>query len=183
MRLSASLKVLDFDRDEIDVAIRFGQSPTDGLFVKPLGSDWATPMVAPSLARKIRSPLDLKELVLLVDEVTERVDSAIGWNAWFAAAGIEKPQNPVASFNTPDLAVGAAIAGVGALMGRASLTESALRDGRLVMPFKTTLVSNSSYRVVCQSGNETRPHIGAFIEWIESEFRHIQTLETDRDFV
>lgn len=183
LRLSASLNVLDFDRDEIDVAIRFGQSATDGLFVKPLGRDWATPMVAPSLARKIRSPDDLKDTLLLVDEVTERVDSAIGWRSWFAAAGIEKPELPVASFNTPDLAVGAAIAGVGALMGRVSLTESALRDGRLVMPFKTTLVSNSSYRIVCQAGTETRPQISAFIEWIDAEFQHIQSLETDRDFV
>ncbi len=183
LRLSASLKVLDFDRDEIDVAIRFGQSSTDGLYVQPLGADWATPMVSPALAERIRTPDDLKNLVLLVDEVTERVDRAIGWEAWYAAAGLEKPEQAVASFNTPDLAVGAAIAGVGALMGRVSLTESALRDGRLVMPFETTLSSESSYRIVCPEGTETRPHISAFLDWIDQEFQQIRTLETDRKFV
>lgn len=183
LRLSASLKVLDFDRDEIDVAIRFGQSSTEGLYVQSLGADWATPMVSPALAERIRTPDDLKDVVLLVDEVTERVDRAIGWEAWYAAAGLEKPAQAVASFNTPDLAVGAAIAGVGALMGRVSLTDSALRDGRLVMPFETTLSSQSSYRIVCPEGTETRPHIRAFLDWIDQEFQQIQMLESDRRFV
>ena len=77
LRLSASLKILDFDRDEVDIAIRFGQGKTDGLFVKPLGTDWATPMVSPALAAKLKAPSDLRHLILLVDEVTERIDTAL----------------------------------------------------------------------------------------------------------
>lgn len=183
LRLSASLKVLDFDRDEVDVAIRFGQSSTDGFYAKPLGADWATPMVSPALAETLKTPEDLKSLTLLVDEVTERVDRAIGWTSWYEAVGLDQPDQPVTSFNTPDLAVGAAIAGAGALMGRVSLTEGALRDGRLVMPFETTLRSDNSYRLVCPAGTETRPHIKAFLEWIEDEFQQIIPLESDRKFV
>ena len=68
-------------------------------------------------------------------------------------------------------------------MGRASLAEGALRDGRLVMPFETTLWSTNSYRIVCPEGTETRPHVSAFIDWIETEFEGIKTLEASRRFV
>ncbi len=183
LRLSASLKVLDFDRDEIDVAIRFGRSSAEGHFVRSLGEDWASPMVAPALADRLKTPEELLDLVLLVDEVTERVDSAIGWTAWYEASGLGAPDQPVASFNTPDLAVSAAIAGAGALMGRVSLTEGALRDGRLVMPFDLTLRSENNYRIVCPQGTETRPHVRAFVDWAEKEFLQIKRLEGDRRFL
>ena len=183
LRLSASLKVLDFDRDEIDVAIRFGRSSLEGYFAQPLGADWATPMVTPALAEKLRSPEDLCDMVLLVDEVTELVDDAMSWKNWFAAAGLGAPGQPVASFNTPDLAVGAAIAGAGVLMGRISLTEGALRDGRLVMPFDLTLNAWNSYRVVCPESTANLPHIRAFAEWCKAEYAQSQAFSAGRRFV
>ena len=183
LRLSASLKVLDFDRDEVDVAIRFGTGPDPSMFSRSLGPEWATPMVAPSLAERLRSPADLRDMVLLVDEVTERVDPAMGWQAWYRAAGLSKPDQAVTSFNTPDLAVGAAIAGAGVLMGRVSLTEAALKDGRLVMPFDLTVAAKNSYRIVCPETTSGLPHVEAFIQWISAEYRDMQTLAAGRRIV
>lgn len=183
LRLSGSLKVLDFDRDEIDVAIRFGQGDSEGVYSQSLGLEWATPMATPALAEKLRTPEDLKNMVLLVDEVTERIDSAIGWKSWFEAAGLGAPDQQIASFNTPDLAVGAAMAGAGVLMGRVSLTEAALRDGRLVMPFDLTLTATNTYRIVCPEASATLPHIAAFIEWIRAEYDAMRSLQTGRRFV
>lgn len=183
LRLSASLKVLDFDRDEVDVAIRYAQTADEGLFSQSLGLEWATPMVAPALAERLQVPEDLKKLVLLVDEVTERVDPGMGWKCWYKMAGLGVPDQPIASFNTPDLAVGAAIAGAGVLMGRVSLTEAALRDGRLVMPFDMTVTADSAYRVVCPKSAATTPHVHAFVDWITTEYAKIRRLEADRRFV
>lgn len=182
LRLSGSLKVLDFDRDEIDVAIRFGVGEITGLFSKRLGLEWATPMVTPALAERLKTPEDLKNMVLLIDEVTERIDPVMGWKSWFDASGLGAPNQPIASFNTPDLAVGAAIAGAGALMGRVSLTEAALRDGRLVMPFDLTLTATKAYRVVCPMTSANQPHIDAFIQWISAEYDAMRSLETGRIF-
>ncbi len=183
LRLSASLKVLDFDRDEIDVAIRFGRSAIKGHYVQELGPDWATPMVAASLADRLRSPEDLRELVLLVDETTERVDKSLKWRNWYASSGLAPPKQALASFNTPDLAVGAAIAGVGVLLGRVSLTEAALRDGRLVMPFDLTLEAENVYRVVCPEGSQHKPNIAAFLEWLGGEFSQMRELDAGRRIV
>ena len=183
LRLSASLKILDFDRDEVDVAIRYGRSSTEGLFTQSLGVEWATPMVSPALADRLKSPEDLRDMVLLVDEVTEDVDAALSWKNWFAAAGLGVPDQQVASFNTPDLAVGAAIAGAGAIMGRVSLTEAALSDGRLVAPFDLTLNAENSYRIVCPPASATLPHVHAFIEWCRKEFAKTRAYSADRRFV
>ena len=59
MRFSASLRIMDFDRDDIDVAIRFGMGVDTGLFSVPLIQEWVTPLVAPSLAPDLKSPEDL----------------------------------------------------------------------------------------------------------------------------
>lgn len=183
LRLSGSLKMLDFDRDEIDVAIRYGPDDTDDLHSESLGIEWATPMVAPALAESLQTPEDLKDAVLLVDETTERIDPAIGWNSWFNAAGIDRHEQPVASFNTPDLAVGAAIAGAGVLMGRASLTDAALRDGRLVMPYDLTLQASKTYRIVCPKASARLPHVDAFIQWIKAEYQAVEALGAGRRLV
>lgn len=183
LRLSGSLKVLDFDRDEIDVAIRYGSGDSDDAYSEPLGLEWATPMVAPALAEQFRTAADLKDAVLLVDETTERIDPAIGWSSWFSAAGLKRTEQAQASFNTPDLAVGAAIAGAGVLMGRISLTEAALRDGRLVMPFDLTLEATKTYRIVCPKASAELPHIDAFIQWIKAEYALMEPLSAGRRFV
>lgn len=183
LRLSASLKILDFDRDEVDVAIRYGRGSDEGLFSVSLGQEWATPMVAPALAERLRGPEDLKSMMLLVDEVTERVDPAMSWRGWYAAADLGMPDQPITSFNTPDLAVGAAIAGAGVLMGRVSLTEAALRDGRLVMPFDLTVKAGNTYRIVCPTAAAGLPHIHAFVDWVTTEYAKIGQFEGGRRFV
>lgn len=183
LRLSATLKVLDFSRDGIDVAIRFGAGSDEGNYTRPLCRDWVTPMVSPALAERLKTPEDLARLTLLIDETTERVDSSISWRAWKAAAGLGTEEQPSVSFNTPDLAVGAAISGAGVLLGRFSLTDQAVRDGRLVMPFDLTIRSEFQYRIVCPLGTETRPNISAFLDWLDAEAAGMADIEQGRRFV
>ena len=182
LRFSASLKLVDFARDDVDLAIRFGPRPEDSLFSQALADEWATPMMSPELAKGIETPEDLARLSLLTDEVTEASRPTIGWDAWFAAAGMPAQQTHGARFNQADHAVNAAIAGSGAIMGRGSLTESALRDGRLVMPFRLSLRTASKYRLVCPHGVEKRPHVAAFMAWIDEQAGSLRDLARDREF-
>ena len=57
LRFSAALRVMDFARDDIDVAIRFGIADTDdsGLYSYPLAEDWITPGYDPT-DRRSHSP-------------------------------------------------------------------------------------------------------------------------------
>lgn len=182
LRFSASLRLLDFNRDDIDLAIRFGPGPDDSLFSRALADEWATPMMAPELAASINTPEDLLGLTLLQDDLTSTLERAADWSAWFRAAGVAPPDIHGPRFNQADHAVGAALAGTGAIMGRGSLTESALQDGRLVMPFKLSLRMNSKYRLVCPHGVETKPNVAAFMDWIDNQAVSLRALADGRQF-
>lgn len=182
LRFSASLRLMDFDRDDVDLAIRFGPRPHDSLFSRALADEWATPMMAPELAAKVKDPSDLIHIPLLTDDVSESIRPSIGWSEWLTAAGHAPIETHGARFNQADHAVSAAIAGTGAIMGRGSLTETALREGRLVMPFKLSLRTASKYRLVCPQGVETRPHVAAFMDWIDVQAESLRDLANGRVF-
>ena len=182
LKFSASLRLVDFDRDDVDLAIRFGRGPDEGLFSQVLAEEWLTPMATPELAARLQHPEDLREMTLLHDD-PKFIQPPVDWATWFQAAGISMPDMHGAHFNQADHTVGAALAGVGVILGRISLTEGALRDGRLVMPFPLTLKSGANYRLVCPKGTETRPQVAAFIDWMGGEAHGLRSFSDDRLFV
>ncbi|MDU8946051.1 transcriptional regulator GcvA [Ovoidimarina sediminis] len=183
LRFSASLRIMDFDRDEIDVAIRFGYSDDDGLFSRPIIREWLTPMMAPELAEKLSSPQDLREVTLLHQDDTRFLKPPIDWPAWFRAAGLGEAPSGGPRFSQADHAIDAALGGGGAVLGRISLASAALADGQLVAPFDPCITTEAHYRFVCPAGAETRPQIAAFLEWIEAETAEIQGHAEGRVFV
>lgn len=185
LRFSASLNILDFDRDGVDVAIRFGQGADPGLYSQPLIDEWLTPMVTPKLAEQIKRPEDLANLTLLQDDQTTFIKPPVGWAAWFQVAGVDVEPTDIHGphFNQADHAVSAALASAGALMGRVSLTEAALRDGRLVMPFDLSLTSGATYRIVCPEGAQNRTRVAAFINWVKTQVEEMKVLSEGRKFV
>lgn len=183
LRFSAALRMMDFSRDEVDVAIRFGQSPDDGLYSETIMEEWMTPMVTPELAKTLRTPADLTELSLIHQDDTGFLSPKVDWNTWFEAAGVEGTQAAGVHFSQADHAVNAAVSGAGAILGRVTLTESHLREGQLVMPFGLTLRTHASYRLVCPMGQETRPQVARFMEWVRAEMTCIVDLSADRQMV
>jgi len=167
LRFSASLKLMDFSRDDVDVAIRFGQSlDSEDLYSRTIIDEWMSPMVAPSLMKKLDQPSDLTKIPLLHQEDTRFLKPSRGWSAYFATIGAQPPDAAGTKFSQADHAVDAALSGAGAILGRISLTEVHLREGRLVMPFKHAIRANAAYRVVCPKGSETRPQVARFFALI-----------------
>ncbi|MBL4541317.1 MAG: transcriptional regulator GcvA [Rhodobacteraceae bacterium] len=176
LRFTASLRLMDFDRDEIDVAIRFGQSEDADFYSEVLATEWMTPMVAPQHAAGLRAPEDLARLALLHQDDIGFLDPPANWAAWFAAAGLPPPPAGGARFSQADHALDAALAGAGAVLGRGILAEAALREGRLVAPFDLVLDLTAAYRLICPRGAETRADIAAFRAWIRDETESLNAL-------
>ena len=66
LRFSATLKLMDFDRDDVDIAIRFGvPREEEALFSEPLLREWVTPMMHPDLADRYATPESLLEAPLI----------------------------------------------------------------------------------------------------------------------
>ena len=171
LRFSATLRLVDFERDTVDCAIRFGYAPaeTSPLFVRSVLSDWLTPMMAPALAERLRAPGDLFGATLLHQDDIRFLNPAIDWAAWFRAAGLGPAPDHGPRFSQADHALDAALAGSGVVLGRSALAAKDLSEGRLVAPFDIGLTTEAHYRFVCPAGSESRPQVAAFLDWIVQE--------------
>ena len=183
LRFSATLRMMDFDRDEVDVAIRFGYDRDKGLFSVPILQEWATPMISPDLAHLLKGPEDLRNLTLIHQDDTAFLNPAIDWQAWFRSNDLGPVPEHGPHFSQADHALDAAQAGAGVVMGRFTLASKALREGRLIMPFDLSITTEANYRFVCPKGGETRPHIKAFLDWITREVSYMESLAGGRRFL
>ncbi len=169
LRFTATLRKLDFDRDEIDVAIRYGYGDDEGLYSCPLREEWVTPVMTPELAERYPTPESLREAPLMFDDSIDFLRPRCDWPTWFRAVGIDFAPEHGPHFSQADHAVDAALAGVGVVLGRRAMVVKDLHEGRLVAPYGIALGSQARFRFLCQLGAEDRPQIKAFREWILSE--------------
>jgi len=183
LRFTATLRLLDFNRDDVDVAIRFGMPHDEDVFTRSIINEWVTPMMSPALAETIETPDDLKNAVLLHQDDVAFLKPSIQWPAWFSAAGLGAPPSGGLRFSQADHALDAALTGTGVMLGRVSLAARDLAEGRLVMPFDLSLTTEAHYRLICANGAEKRPHIEAFLDWIGSQTTEILALDKGRRFV
>lgn len=169
LRFTASLRLMDFERDEIDVAIRFGYGEDAGLYTLTLGHEWVTPVMTPELARRFATLEALKTAPLLYDDSISFLRPPCDWPAWFRAAGAPFTPESGVHFSQADHAVDAAKAGAGVVLGRRAMVVRDLAAGTLVAPFGLAIESQARFRFLCQKGAETRPQIAAFRDWILTE--------------
>ena len=160
---------MDFARDGVDVAIRFGYGPDEGLYSFPLAFEWMTPVLTPDLAQGLKTPRDLIDAPLLFDDSVAFLRPRCDWPTWFKAVGIAFDPSHGTRFTQADHAIDAALAGAGVVLGRRSLVVKDLFEGRLVAPFRTALQTKAHFRFICREGAEHTPRIQAFRDWMISE--------------
>lgn len=183
LRFSASLRIIDFDRDEVDVAIRFGLGQDKDVYSDPLIREWMTPMMTPELAERFKSPDALTEAPLIHDDSISFFKTPTDWAAWSKAVGVSFETSHGARFSQADHALDAAISGAGVVLGRVSLATRALEQGRLVAPFEVGLVTEAQFRFICPQGHENRPNIKAFHDWMFAEIQASRPYEKGRKLI
>ena len=171
LQLSASLKLVEFGTDGVDVAVRFGYGDYPDLHVEPIFDDIVTPMCAPELIeRGLKKPSDLKNFTLLHDDSMSQLERAPDWQEWLRRAGVT---NVDASrgmrFSHADHSVDAAVEGAGVALGRSSLAGRELQSGRLVAPFDIHLSTSAAFWFVCAPADLEKPKVTAFREWLMKE--------------
>ena len=171
LRFLATLRIIDFDRDEVDVAIRFGLGHDKDVYSRPLIDEWMTPMMTPEMAEEYDTPEKLAQATLIHDDSISFFKVPTSWEAWCKAAEVELDTSHGPRFSQADHAIDAAIAGAGVVLGRVSLATRALEANRLVAPFEVGLISDAQFRFICPYGHEKRPHIAAFETWVLEEIQ------------
>ena len=168
IRLTAGERLVDFGRDDVDVAIRYGRGQYAGLISDRFMDEEIFPVCSPALIEKgphpLKNPSDLRHHTLLHD------DMPVGWKEWMEAAevgGFDPTAGPY--FDMSALVIQAAIQGQGVALGRSTLAREALDTGMLVRPFDLTIPIDYAYFIVCPPEFYDRPKVRAFREWLMSE--------------
>lgn len=165
LAIEATLRYADFARDPVDVAIRFGDGPWEGLHSERLVELDVFPVASPALAEgspPLREPGDLAQHTLI--HVAQTPDA---WALWLDAAGVPalEPRRHV-TYDHVALALSAAESGQGVAVSTPILCERRLREGKLVRPFRETARSKETYHFVCRPDDLADPRIAAFRAWL-----------------
>ena len=169
LRFSATLRIVDLAREDVDVAIRFGSGDTTGLSVREVRNDWVTPVMTPDLAERFPTMDLLRDAPLIFDESLDFMEQRPDWTAWFNLVGLDYAPDHGVRFSQADHAVDAAVAGMGVVLGRRAMIIKDLQEGRLVAPFPIAMEIPSGFRFLCLKASEDRPQIKAFRDWFFSE--------------
>jgi LysR family glycine cleavage system transcriptional activator len=170
--LSATEKLTDFAREQVDLGIRYGRGHYPGLRVDLLMRDEIFPVCSPRLLEgphPLRAPADLKHHTLLHDQVYATEDDP-DWRLWLRTAGITGiDTNRGPGFSHTNMVAEAAIAGQGVALCRSSIVSDDIEAGRLVQPFGPRLPSSFVYTVVSLPESADLPKVRDFREWIMEE--------------
>ena len=167
VRISTSPHLVDFDREAVDMAVRYGHGKWPGLRADWLMADEVFPVCSPALlkgGRPLRCPEDLRDHVLLHTSNANSDD----WRLWLTAAGLPSnlSKQPGITFDLIFMTIQAAIDGIGVAMGRTSYVQDDITKGRLVVPFKIALPADAGFYLVSPQGRRDPPKLAAFREWL-----------------
>ena len=163
--LDTSERVVDFDYDEVDILIST-RAPAAGphALAQPLIADCRRPLAAPSLIAARRglpaTPAQLRQWPLLHDE------SAVTWRSWFDHAGLSLSEADAgAAFSDHALALEAAAAGLGVVLGSVVAADAYLRHGAL-RAISDIEIAQDPYRIYCDSRRIGEEHVRAVHQWL-----------------
>ncbi|MFD1883804.1 LysR substrate-binding domain-containing protein [Paracoccus pacificus] len=168
VRLDSQDRLVDFKREDFDVAVRHGLGKWPGLTAHKLFDIEFTPMLSPSLAEAagaITTPADLVPM-RWVDP------SDPGWAIWLRDMGIDHPSceaRPGLRLGTQVHEARAAIAGAGIALLTPRFFRYELATGSLIQPFPHLSRDGKSYWLVYPTPRRNHPAIRAFRAFLNSE--------------
>ena len=162
----SSMALVDFRRDDADVAIRHGFGNWPDVRAEFILSESQFPVCSPRLAPRLPAqPRDLARHTLL------RANDEF-WKPWFEAAGLdweEPSRGPM--FNDSALMLQAAVEGQGIALARTSLLGNDVRNGLLVRLFDIDVPAPRRHYLVYPPRLAGSPKLAAFRQWLLDEIR------------
>ncbi len=167
LRLIQRIEDIDFAREEVDLAVRFGvegqwpEHETEPLLTAPL-----TPVCSPALlagTKSIRALEDLTDFVLL------DVPRLNLWAQWTNASSADLDFQSGTIIDDYNVLLSAAVDGQGVALGIKGLIDEYLETARLVQLFDTYQETELNYFLVYPRGTMHHPEVKAFYDWLSEE--------------
>lgn len=175
-RIQLNVKVsplpVDFDQDEVDIAVRIGRGGFPGVIAVPLFDEWIAPVASPAFLRQhsVRRPADIAKATLLHDGSMRRAGRPQGWQEWFRAAGAPQAEaRHGMHFDDGQLVLQAAATGSGIALGRLVYAVDDLATKRLRIVSPPVIRLDIRYHLLIPESRASLPTVVAFREWIERE--------------
>jgi LysR family glycine cleavage system transcriptional activator len=167
VRLQTENALVDFARDEIDVAVRAGSGGWPGLRHHFLFRAMGAVMCSPDFRDRHR--LERPEQVAQIPRLTP---SDSFWDLWFTQSGLAAPEGEARRGVRLDSQVAegnAAMAGHGIAILNPVLWRNELASGRLVAPFPVCVDEGTGYWLVYPEHKRAQAKIRTFRDWILAE--------------
>jgi LysR family glycine cleavage system transcriptional activator len=164
VRIEASGRVIDLQREGVDIALRGGHGKWPGMTSHFLIPAVQTPMCTPEFLKQVGGvawPADLLQL--------PRIGIAREWAEWFQAAGAtvtDDLSTPRMTSDAQAMEVASAMAGSGVALGSPIFFARELAEGRLVMPFDVVARYTGGYWLAYPSERARLRKIAAFRDWV-----------------
>jgi LysR family glycine cleavage system transcriptional activator len=170
--IDASLRLVDLAREDADIGVRYGAKPMAGHIAHRLFDEEIVPVCSPGLAAgppAMKTLGDLRQATLIEFEMSPWPTSWLKWDSWLRTFGAEDIDGGRhIRFNDYTVALQAAIAGQGVVLGSRPIVQDALDAGLLVAPFAESVKIHEGYEVATTEEALARPEVAAFVAWIRA---------------
>jgi LysR family glycine cleavage system transcriptional activator len=169
LQFRTSVAIVDFAREDVHVAIRFGRGPWPRVHSEKLLDEWLVPVCAPALLERY-GPLRSGSTgdYPLLHSSTEP------WSFWLGRGSAKYGGEEVwpsvgTAFDDSATVMHAAEQGQGLALTRWSLAAASIASGRLVMPYDRALPFGFSYHFVCPEAYLSLAKVAKFRAWLLAE--------------
>jgi LysR family glycine cleavage system transcriptional activator len=168
VRLHTSDRLVDFARDEVDIAVRGGDGTWPGLHVQFLMRMAIAPLASPEFLDRngpVATPDDVMRLPRLSPD-------DIWWERWYTQMGgtnADFPRAPGIRLDSQLMEGRAAMAGHGLAILNPALWKGDVDAGRLVQPLPSVAFHRWSYWLACPEHKRSSAKVRAFRDWIRGE--------------
>lgn len=174
VRIAATHLMLDLAREGIDVAIRDVPSGKEPPGSVRLVGERLCPVASPAYLRESKAPLaqpaDLRHHVMLLLHDPQGRWPWLSWAAWLEANGVaDLVPGGTLAYDQYDQVVNAAVHGQGVALGRMSVVDSLVEEGKLVALFGKRMQVPRALHAIYAPGAENRPEARAFVDWLRRE--------------
>ncbi|KQP43157.1 LysR substrate-binding domain-containing protein [Pseudorhodoferax sp. Leaf274] len=168
MNLSAAHIHSDFGLGTVDLDIRYGKPQWPDLVIEPLFEEPILPLASPAFVRAhwLKRIAQLADVPLIQSNV-----NVVQWNDWFAAhSDLRAPERFSLRFDRAQMAMDAAVLGLGVALESAVIAAGHLAERRLVPLFGLEkAVRVKAHFVVYPARHARRPAVEAFLAWVHAE--------------
>ncbi|WP_415906343.1 LysR substrate-binding domain-containing protein [Neptuniibacter sp. QD72_48] len=170
LHINASNRLVDFQSNDIDLAIRHFDGQSQDLTSHLVFDDEVRLYCTPSyrLAKGLASVNDLAKTTLIITTLLPM------WDRWLSEftdlRSDERAKIPALHFDQTLLAIDAAKRDQGVVLSNALLVQEELKRGELIEPFSYRLSVEKSYYLVYPSNRSLSPAANLFKDWLLGQF-------------